>query len=435
MPAPSADAATAVILMDLAVIVTVGSLLARLAVRWGQPPVVGEIVAGLLLGPSLLGVLPGHLTDALFPQAERPFLGVLANVGLVLFMFAVGYEVDVHQMRQTRSTALVVAAGSVAVPLALGIGTGFLLYPMHRTAGSHDVGELSFVLFLGVAMSITAFPVLARILTDLGLHRSKLGSFSMACAAAIDAAAWGLLAVVVLLAGGGSWPRMGWRIAGMLLFVVVLVFVVRPLLSVLLQSGAMRRSLGQGPLAVILVGLLLSAWVTAKLGFHPVFGAFAFGVATPRAAMSATAPEAPLLIDRTGQLLVPIFFVTTGLTANIAGIGRSGLFQALLVLTAACVGKFVGAAGAARMRGMESRRAMAIGVLMNSRGLTELVVIQTGVSVGAIDARVATILVIMAVVTTVMTTPLFRRVYGERQQREDEAIRAAGVPAPATVGE
>ena len=435
MTLPGTDAATAVILVDLAVVVAFGSMLARLAVRFGQPPVVGEIVAGILLGPSLLGALPGGLTNRLFPQAERPFLGVLANIGLVLFMFGVGHEIDLRRLRRASSAAATVAVGSMALPLARGVGAGLLLYPAHRAAVPHRVGELAFVLFVGVAMSITAFPVLARILSDLGLHRGELGNFALVCAAATDAAAWGLLAVVELLAAGGNWAQMGWRFAGMVLFVAVLAFAVRPLLDTVLRSGPLHRSNGRGPLAVILAGLFLSAWVTAKLGFHPVFGAFAFGAAAPKAALRESAPDVPLLIDQTGQLLVPVFFVTTGLTVDVAGIGVSGLLQILLVLAAACLGKFAGAAGAARLRGMEPRRAASVGILMNSRGLTELVVIQTGISVGAVDPGLATVLTVMAVVTTVMTVPLFDRVYVERLRREDGMLQPIDVPTPVPVGE
>lgn len=419
----NADTATIVILVDLAVVVSLGSLLARLARRWGQPPVVGEIVAGIMLGPSLLGLLPGHLTTRLFPLDERPVLTVFANVGLVLFMFGVGFEADLRHMRGAQSAVVSVMIGSVLVPLAAGIGIAFFLYPGGRPAGSH-VGELAFVVFVGVAMSITAFPVLARILADLELHRSRLGGFVLTCAAGGDAAAWGLLAIVLAIAGGGGWTRVGWRVGSMLLLVVLLMFAVRPLLRVALRSNVARQSDGL-PLVIVLVGLLLSAWATAALGFHPIFGAFMFGAVVPRDALREVAPETPLSIEQTGRLLVPVFFVTTGLTVDLGGIGARGLLNALLVLTVACLGKFIGAAGAARLTGMDRRRSATVGVLMNSRGLTELIVIQAGVTAGVLGQRLATVMIIMAMVTTVVTLPLFRRAYNDRLRSEDAPVSPA----------
>jgi Kef-type K+ transport system membrane component KefB len=410
---------TAYVLLDLALMVAVGSCLGAIAVRWGQPAVIGEILAGIALGPTLLGLLPGHLTTRLFPVPGRPFLTVLANVGLVMFMFGVGFELDHRHMRQIRSAAAAVSLGSVALPFLLGIAVAPLLYAANRSVHGHDVGRTSFLLFLGVAMSITAFPVLARIITGLGLHHRPLGTFVMACAAGADLIAWAALAIIVAVVEGHGGANAVRLLGEMLAFTLALAFVVRPLLRRVLTGGPGRRPGSQLPFILIVTGLLISAWVTTKLGFQPIFGGFAFGAVMPREAVMSAAPEVPLLIEKVAQLLVPIFFITTGLSVNLSGLGRQGLLELLVVLCAACTGKFFGSAVTARLRGFDNRRAAAIGVLMNSRGLTELVVIQVGASLGILTERLVAVMIIMAIVTTVVATPLFRCLYSDRLQRED----------------
>ncbi len=417
MTAPLAD--TAYVLLDLALMVAVGSCLGAIAVRWGQPAVIGEILAGIALGPTLLGLLPGQLTTRLFPVSGRPFLTVLANVGLVMFMFSVGFELDHGHMRQIRSAAAAVSLGSVALPFLLGIAVAPLLYAANRSVHGHHVGRTSFLLFLGVAMSVTAFPVLARIITGLELQHRRLGTFAMTCAAGADVMAWAALAIVVAVVGGHGRLNAARLLGELLAFTLVLAFVVRPLLRRVLTGGRGRRPGSQLPFILIVTGLLISAWVTTRLGFQPIFGGFAFGAVMPRKAVMSAAPEVPLLIEKVAQLLVPIFFITTGLSVNLSGLGGQGLGELLVVLGAACTGKFVGSAATARLRGFDSRRAAAIGVLMNSRGLTELVVIQVGASLGILTERLYAVMIIMAIVTTVVTTPLFRLLYSDRLQRED----------------
>jgi Kef-type K+ transport system membrane component KefB len=417
MTATMAD--TAYVLLDLALMVAVGSCLGAIAVRWGQPAVIGEILAGIALGPTLLGLLPGHLSTRLFPVPDRPFLTVLANVGLVMFMFGVGFELDHRHMRQVWSSSSAVSLGSVALPFLLGIAVAPLLYPANRSVHGHDVGRTSFLLFLGVAMSITAFPVLARIITGLELHHKRLGTFAMACAAGADVIAWAALAIVVAVVEGHGRLNAVRLVGEMLAFTLVLAFVVSPLLRRVLASGLGRRPGSRLPFILIVTGLLISAWVTTRLGFQPIFGGFAFGAVMPKKAVMSAAPEVPLLIEKVAQLLVPIFFITTGLSVNLTGIGGQGLLELLVVLCAACTGKFIGSAVMARLLGFDSRRAAAIGVLMNSRGLTELVVIQVGASLGILTQRLYAVMIIMAIVTTVATAPLFRRVYNDRLQRED----------------
>lgn len=420
----SATADTAIVLLDLATIMAAGSVLGGLAVRYRQPAVIGEIIAGILLGPTLLGVLPGHLTARLFPLQGRPFLSVLASVGLVMFMFTVGFELDHGQMRQIRPAAAAVSLTSVALPFALGAALAELLYPANRLVNGHEIGRVPFVLFLGVAMSITAFPVLARILTGLRLHRSRIGTFVMTCAAGTDVMAWAVLAVVVAIVAGGDQLHTIMRLAEMLLFVIVLAFGVRPLMRAILSARRIRHRPRNLPLLLIIVGLLLSAWVTTRLGFQPIFGAFAFGAVMPRETVQKVAPEVPLLAEQASQLLVPVFFVTTGLGVNLSNLGVAGYLLALLVIATASMGKFFGAAGSAMICGFDCRRAAAVGVLMNSRGLTELVVIQVGVALGILSQRLSSMLIIMAILTTIATTPLFRRLYDGRLRHEDDIAQA-----------
>jgi Kef-type K+ transport system membrane component KefB len=426
----SATAATAIMLLDLAVIVTAGSLLATLASRCGQPSVIGEIVAGILLGPTLLGMLPGHLTERLFPLQDRVYLSTLANLGLVMFMFTVGFELDHRQLRRLRSAVAVVSVTSVALPFILGSGLALLLYPASHMVDGHRVGMLPFVLFFGVATSITAFPVLARILTGLKEHRSPLGTFATACAAGADLMAWTVLAVVVAVATGGRLLHTLALLGQVALLVLLLIAGVRPLLRRILQRGRSGSGQGKLPLLLIVVGLMLSAWVTTRLGFQPVFGGFIFGAALPRDVVLAAAPEVLLLIEQASQLLVPVFFVTTGLSVSLSGLGVGGYADALMLIVVACIGKFVGATTSALACGFDRRQASALGVLMNSRGLTELVVIQVGMALGILGERLAAAMIIMALVTTIATTPVFRLVQGYRASRDGETnARRGGLAA------
>jgi Kef-type K+ transport system membrane component KefB len=422
-------------MLDLAAMTAAGSVLSGLARRWGQPAVIGEIVAGILLGPTLLGLLPGHLPQHLFPPGGRPFLTVLANVGLVLFMFGVGLELDIGTLKSSGSSALAVSAVSTLVPLGLGIGLGFVFYPWNRGSAHHPIHLLPFALFVGVAMSITALPVLARILTSLRIHDHGVGAFALTCAAASDLMAWSMLAIVVALTRGGGWTHVGWALAGITAFAAALVMVVRPLLRVLLRWAPVRDHHG-APLLVLLVCLLLSAWATTRLGYHVIFGAFAFGLSVPREELRRAVPEAPLLVEQMSRLLVPIFFIITGLSVNIAELGGRGLIEAGLVLAAACLGKFAGAAGAARAYRIRGRKAATVGVLMNSRGLTELVVINIGISLGVLPPTLAAALVLMAIVTTVATTPLFKWLHDEKLEdveaaSSSAAARPGAAPYPA----
>ncbi|MFD7666783.1 cation:proton antiporter [Streptomyces sp. NPDC059788] len=399
---------TAALLIALALIVAAAFVFARLARRLRQPAVVGEIIAGVVLGPSVLGLLPGDLVDVLFPADVRPFLHVLSQLGLVLFMFGVGYEFDAARLRHHGLRVTAVSLSSVALPFALGAGLAVLLVPWFDRAQMKTDGVLVPALFLGAAMSITAFPVLARIIGERGLQKDRTGVIAVACAAVQDVLAWVVLAVVVALANSaGHWPLVQLALSSVAL-PAGLVWLVKPALAWAL-SPARRWHGAMATHAVLVVGLLLSAWATEAIGLHAVFGAFAFGAVAPRAEIDAGAPEVPERVEQASLLLLPVFFVVTGLSVNLGGLGGRGALILLAVLAVACAGKFLGAAGAAGLTGATRQEATVLGVLMNTRGLTELVILNVGLGLGVLDGQLFTAMVMMAIVTTVMTGPLLDR--------------------------
>jgi Kef-type K+ transport system membrane component KefB len=419
---------TALVFIEIAIIMVVARLFGRLAIKIGQPPVVGEIVAGIAMGPSLLGLLPGDLDGRLFPPEVLPYLNILAQLGLVLFMFIVGLELDMLLIRGREKIAGTISAASVALPFALGAGLALVLYPMHDETAAGPVAPIALALFLGVAMSITAFPVLARILTDRGMHRTPIGVLALACAAVDDIIAWTLLAFVVAVVQGNG-PLDVLRIVLLTaVFAAVMFGVVRPLLKRLNDWYRRVGRLTPDILSVVLIGVLASAFVTEMIGIHAIFGAFVFGAVMPRRDAADLTHE---ILERLEQvsvlLLLPLFFVVTGLSTNILGLTGGGLWQLALILLVAIGGKFAGAYAGARAMKVRSRQATALGLLMNTRGLTELVILNVGKQLGVLDDELFTMLVLMALITTAMTGPLLKRVYSDRvMQREiAEAERAA----------
>ncbi|MGS0687435.1 cation:proton antiporter domain-containing protein [Nakamurella sp. GG22] len=410
------------VFIDIAIIMIVARLFGRLARAVGQPPVVGEIIAGIALGPSLLGLLPGDLDGRLFPPEVLPYLNILAQLGLVLFMFIVGLELDMLLIRGREKLAGTISAASVALPFALGAGLALLLYPSHDQTAQGPVAPLALSLFLGVAMSITAFPVLARILTDRGMHRTSTGVLALACAAVDDIIAWTLLAFVVAVVQGNG-PLDVLRIVALTaVFAGVMFGLVRPALRRLNDWYVRVGRLTPDILAVVLIGVLVSAYITEIIGIHAIFGAFVFGAVMPRQGAADMTRE---ILERLEQvsvlLLLPLFFVVTGLGTNIGGITGSGVWQLALILLVAIGGKFIGAYAAARVMKVPARQSSAIGILMNTRGLTELVILNVGRQLGVLDDELFTMLVLMALITTAMTGPLLKRVYSDRVLQRDIA--------------
>ncbi|GGT37426.1 cation:proton antiporter [Streptomyces chromofuscus] len=402
---------------------------AQLLGRLGQPPVVGEIVVGILFGPSLLGWLWPEAQAWLFPQSVLPYIGVLGNVGLLAFMFLVGLELDLKSLRGHSRTAVVVSQASIAVPLLLGT---LLAFGMYGDFAPEDTEKAAFVLFIAVSMSITAFPVLARILTDRGLYRTPVGALAMACAAVDDVTAWCLLAAVVAVANSGAPMEAVTTALLAVAFTLVMFSVVRPLLR-RWAARADRRSGDAVVLVVLFSGLCLGAYATDRIGVHALFGAFLFGVVTPRGSRRIEATAARVHAF-TVPVLLPLFFVSTGLKTDVsllAGESAQWLWAGA-VLAVAVLGKWGGGSVAARLSGQGWRDALSVGALMNCRGLTELVVLNIGLGLGVIGPDLFTILVLMALLTTAMTAPalnLIRR--GVDDPRPVDTTTGQGSEEPA----
>ncbi|MCX4904532.1 cation:proton antiporter [Streptomyces sp. NBC_00878] len=390
------------LLTGLAIMVLLARLLGALARRLGQPAVIGEVLAGIALGPTLLH---GAISDALFPAATRPLLSALAAIGVIIFMFLVGLEWDASLIQGSGAIAPSVSFGSILLPFGLGAVLALYLMDDHGTGN-----KTAFMLFMGIAMSITAFPVLARILADRGMTRTPLGAVALACASIDDVLAWSLLAAVVAL-NDAAGPDQ-WRILLAVPYVLGMLFVLRPALRRMADRHVSLR-LTPTVFACIFAGLLLSAAATEWLGLHYIFGAFLFGVVLPRSGTQRLRGE---VHDRLGQmsgtLLLPVFFLVAGLQVNLSGLDARGLGDLGLILLAAVSGKFIGAFAAARLNRMPVRQSAALATLMNTRGLTELIVLNVGLQLGFIQQELYSLMVVMAVVTTAMAGPLLTWILG-----------------------
>ncbi|MEU9634594.1 cation:proton antiporter [Streptomyces tendae] len=406
---------TVLLLLDLSLILLVAQLAGRVARALGQPAVIGELVAGILMGPTLFH---GAVSTALFPADIQPYLSALANVGLVLFMFMVGLEFDFTRLRGFGRVTGVTALSSALVPFALGVLLALHLLTSHRSAD-----DLGFVLFFGVAMSITAFPVLARILVDRSMNKTLVGSLALSAAAVCDLAAWAMLALVQTLVGGnGSGP---WRTALIVPFAAFLVLVVRPLFRRLLIRGGRAVPVTLSGFVIALSCLFASAAVTELLGLHLVFGAFLFGLVIPREA-TERAREDLLKHTQTGMaFLLPVYFVVAGLKVDLGSLGAGALLELSLILAVAIIGKGTGTYAAARLQGMTSRHSTVLAALMNTRGLTELVVLGVGLQLGLLDEGLYAQMVIMAIVTTSMAGVLLRLLDGRKHRDPDESTAKA----------
>jgi Kef-type K+ transport system membrane component KefB len=385
------------VLLALAAVIAAGSLLARLFRRFGQPPVIGEVMAGILLGPSLLGP---RISGWILPADVAPFLGVIAQLGVILYMFGVGLELNASLLAKRAHAAVAISHASILMPFLLGSALALFLYPRFGAAG---VPFTPFALFLGVAMSITAFPVLARILTDRRMSRTPLGVLALGCAATDDVTAWCLLAFVVGVARAE--PRAGLTVLlGAAAYAAFMFLVARPLLK--RWTLRLREPLSHATIAAVLTALLVSALATEAIGVHAIFGAFLLGAVVPH--------DGPLARAFSGgfeqivtALLLPAFFAFTGMRTRIDLLtgGAAWLSCALIVLVATA-GKFGGTLAAARWSGLGWRDASALGVLMNTRGLMELIVLNIGLDLGVISPRLFAMMVLMALVTTLATSPI-----------------------------
>jgi len=393
------SAQTAEAFLAVAVILLLARLLGMAARAIGQPPVLGEILAGILLGPTLFH---GEISKHLFPATITSFLSTLAVLGLALFMFGVGYEMEFALVRGRVRTAAGVSFASILLPF--GLGTLLAVELLHHHPSAHRTG---FVLFIGAAMSVTAFPVLARILTDRRMQHTRVGSLALASAAIDDVVAWSLLAAVTTIVAGST----QWHILFAPLYLAVMVFVVRPLMARLF-AGSVDGRLTPSLMAAVLIGLMLSCWATEQMGMQYMFGAFAFGLLIPRNGAQQIREGIRSSVENVGAtFLLPIFFVTAGLKVDLSHVDGQAMGELGLILLVAVSGKFAGAFAGARLQGVRAREAGVLATLMNTRGLTELVILTAGLQLHILDTRLYSLMVVMAVVTTFMTGPLLRLLY------------------------
>ncbi|ELP65842.1 cation:proton antiporter [Streptomyces turgidiscabies] len=395
------------------------------AVRlFGQPPVIGEVLAGILLGPSLLGLLAPSVQHHLLPPSVLPITSALGNLGLLTFLFLIGLELDLRTLGTSRGAVAAVSLSGVLLPMALGAGLAAALYPHFAPDG---VGRLPFTLFVAVAVSITAFPVLARILADRGMETTPLGAFALACAATDDALAWCLLTAVVALSTSGTALSALTTLALTAAFAAGLT-ALRPALRALLERAG--RTSDDLVLVLLFAGLCLSAYTTDQIGVHPAFGAFLFGACAPRG-LRAVERSAARIRAVVLPLLLPLFFVDTGLHTDLSTLPAGQWGWGAAILGIAVIGKWGGAAGAARLTGFDWRWSAAVGTLMNCRGLTELVVLGIGIQIGVISEPLFTLLVVMTVITTAATAPILRRVAGDDPRMTPSAPHAESERDPA----
>jgi Kef-type K+ transport system membrane component KefB len=395
-----------------------------------QPPVIGEMVAGLALGPSVLGAISPAAYDFLLPASTAPYVSVISKVGVVLFMFLVGLDLDLKLLRGQTHTAIAISHASIIFPFVLGAGLALSMYPLYS---SHDVSFTVFSLFLGVSMSVTAFPVLARILVDRRVQHTPLGAAALACAAVDDATAWSLLAFVAAVATSQVGDA-AWTVGLVLCYVAVMVFVVRPLASRFVE----REQRSQEPLshtafAIVLTALLLSAVATEAIGIHALFGAFLLGAILPNKGRLPDQIRARL-VDVVLVLFLPSFFAFTGMRTQIGLLDSARDWWVCgLVILVATLGKFGGTFCASRLTGLGWRQSAMLGTLMNTRGLMELIVLNLGLDMKVITPTVFTMMIIMAIVTTFATTPVLRLLQGRfglaevfaiRRDADDERVRA-----------
>lgn len=422
------------LLIQIGIILIVARTIGYLFRRINQPQVVGEMVAGILIGPSVLGWLAPGASHWLFPPGSLGFLSALSQIGILAFMFVVGLELNPNLMKGRGHTAVVTSHASIVFPFLLGSLLALYLYPR---LSDDSVTFTGFALFLGIAMSITAFPVLARILQERHLMRHPVGVIALACAAVDDVTAWCLLAGVIVIVRSSHATLPLWvTIGGSLAFGAGMWFIGRPLLRRLEMVFRTRGYMGQNLLALILLIVFASAWTTEWLGIHALFGAFLAGAAMPKESPAFVKALTQRLEDLVVVLFLPLFFAFTGLRTSVGVVrGADMWFYCGLIIVVAIIGKLVGSMLAARFTGLGWRESSAIGVLMNTRGLIQLVVLNIGLDIGVISPALFAMMVLMALVTTFMTTPLLALIYPQRlvestTLKPDPAALVEPLPSP-----
>jgi Kef-type K+ transport system membrane component KefB len=416
------DDPLAILLAQIVMIILVARLFGWIFKKIGQPTVIGEIIAGIVLGPSLVGMYFPEFSAALFPAESLGNLKFLSQIGLILFMFVIGMELDIKVLKNKASEAVVISHASIVIPFALGIGLSYFVFNQFAPAG---VQFLSFSLFMGIAMSITAFPVLARIVQEREIHKTKLGAIVITCAAADDITAWCLLAVVIAIVKAGDFLSSLYVISLALIYVLAMIFIVKPFLKRIGDLYGSKDSIGKPVLAIFFLFLILSSYATEVIGIHALFGAFMMGSIMPDVTKFRM-----IFIEKVEDvaviLLLPLFFVFTGLKTEIGLINDPYLWKVTgAIIMVAVVGKFFGSALAAKFVGQNWKDSLTIGALMNTRGLMELIVLNIGLELKVLTPEVFTMMVIMALVTTFMTGPaldLINYVFKNKSVNDAEEI-------------
>jgi Kef-type K+ transport system membrane component KefB len=421
----------ALFIVQVGLIIGASRVVGLAARRISQPMVIAEVVAGILLGPSLLGwIAPGALA-VVFPKESMALLNVFSQVGLVMFMFLIGLELDPKLLRGRGHTSVFISHTSILVPCLLGAILGLWMYPR---VSSPAVPVTSFVLFMAIAMSVTAFPVLARILTDRQLLHTKIGVVTITCAAVDDVTAWCLLAFVVSFVRASGIAQAVHTTILAALYIAVMFWVVRPLLRRVVERRKSLEKPSHNHVALVLLLLLASSWTTERIGIHGLFGAFLFGAVIPKEAAFAqriSEKLEPFVVI----FLLPLFFAYSGLRTEVRLLSHPGAWAMCALITlVASAGKFGGSTLAARVTGLSWRESSAIGVLMNTRGLMELIVLNIGLDLGVLSPALFTMMVIMALLTTFMTTPILERIYPASELAKEIAAipNERLVPRPST---
>jgi Kef-type K+ transport system membrane component KefB len=402
------------LLVQLILIVVLARLFGALFVRLGQPAVIGEMLAGIALGPSLLGALAPGAFAFVFPPTSMGVLRILSQVGVILFMFVVGMELDVKHLRDRANAAVLVSHVSIVFPYLLGVLASYFMY---RTLSEGGTSFLAFALFMGISMSITAFPVLARILEERGLSGTALGSTAITCAAVDDVSAWSILAFVVAIVKAGGVAESVLTVVLALVFVASMFFGLRPALNRLADARPrMVTNPGRGVVVGVLILVFASALTTEVIGIHALFGAFLAGIVMP-AGHAFRLHLRDRLENFSSAFLLPLFFAFTGLRTQIGLLAEwEGWAVCLGLILLATLGKLGGTLFAARCTGMDWTDSFKLGALMNTRGLVELIVLNIGLDLGILSPRVFAMMVLMALVTTCMTGPLLSLADGHRRE-------------------
>ena len=407
----SVTAAAPTFFLALVVILLACRLVSWVGVKLGQPPVVGEMVAGVLLGPSLLGLLSPTVENFVFPTAGRPLLYVAGQIGLVLFMFGAGYEFSTDRMRKSMRTVTAISLSGNLLPLSLGVAITYVAAGWAHIVVP-GVSLVTSAAFVGVALAITAFPMMARMITERGISDTRFGTLALACGAADDVLAWILLAIVLSMASGSSGPAL-LAVIGAVVFAAILIFGGRQLLARVIRDSG--KSTDDWRVVITIIVVFAGAWFTDKIGLYAVFGGFCVGAVFPRNAaadrvMNAIGPMARIVF-------LPLFFIYSGLNTRFALLANPGLLAfALLSVVVAIVGKFGACWAAARAIGEPGPIATRVGILMNARGLMQLIAINVGLQAGIVTNELFTVLVLVALVTTIMTAPWLTW-YERRAQR------------------